>query len=121
MQHNVNVVAQCDGLQRRRLILHALMTCDTSNHGVKIVVANHQHAVLRLLIVVGAVRRLHLQTQRRLSRTALAKNNRGRWMCWLAKYFSKVWMAAGITRLRQHRILRCLLGGEWIGGESMST
>ena len=95
------------------------MARDATNHGVKVVVADHQHAVVGLPVVVGAVGRLHLQTQCCLARAAFAKHNRGRWMRWLAKDFSKVRMAARITRLRQHRILRGLLGGERIGFKSM--
>ena len=119
VQHNVNVIAQRDGLQRRRLIFQSLMPRDAANHGVEIVMTQHQHAVVRLLLVVGAVCRLHLQAQRGLSRAALAKHNRGRWMRWLAKYLSKVWMAAQIAGLRQHRILRGLLGRERVGLKSM--
>ena len=113
------MVAKRDGVQRGGLILQSLVARDATNHGVEIVVANHQHAIVRLLFVVGAVGRLHLQTQRRLSSAALAKDNRGRWMRWLAENFSKVGVAAGITRLRQHRILRGFLGGEGVGLKSM--
>ena len=115
------MVAKRDGVQRGGLILQSLVARDATNHGVEIVVANHQHAIVRLLFVVGAVGRLHLQTQRRFSSAALPKNNRGRWMRGFAEYFSKVGVAACVSGLRQHWILRGLLGGEGVGLKSMAT
>ena len=54
------MIAKRDGVQRGGLILQSLVARDATNHGVEIVVANHQHAIVRLLFVVGAVGRLHL-------------------------------------------------------------
>ena len=114
MQHGIDVVAQPNAIKRRGRIAQSVMSRDGGEHGVEVIVIDHQHARVAAPLVPCIKRLLHLQPQGRLARAALAEHHRGRRMAGLAQDLGEVGVLPAAGGARQHRVLHRVLGDERI-------